>query len=199
MVVASPTNSAGRVSVAVALAIAAASRLDGQRPGACDASCTFQLQGLNNETNHYDLRSLCNTTHDYLINDTQGHSYFANVCGTTTQNCAPPTWMAQYEYGSMVQLWGDTPSCDTKQCANVYTGAPECCTADCEVFAIPTSFVPPNVTYLNASSPGAGIRLALTAAQQPFQDPFQCDYVNPETGAYCMYIQLCGSIRDCVL
>ena len=60
-----------------------------QRPGVCDLSCTYQLTDATNVSHSYDLRPLCNTTHDYTLNDTVGHSYFANICGSAQAYCAP--------------------------------------------------------------------------------------------------------------
>ena len=60
-----------------------------ERPGTCDPSCAFAIKDADNITHSYDLHPLCNTTHDYSINDTAGFTFYANICGTAQHNCAP--------------------------------------------------------------------------------------------------------------
>ena len=36
----------------------------------------------------YDFSSLCSET-DYVLTDSELHVYYANICGTASQNCLP--------------------------------------------------------------------------------------------------------------
>ena len=72
-----------RAAVAVA-AFASAS-------AACDtsATCTYTVpyQGTNYV---YNLVSLCNFQQDYVAtNAALGHTFYAQICGTTTYGCLP--------------------------------------------------------------------------------------------------------------
>lgn len=48
----------------------------------------------------YDLRGLCNPNKDYYIEDSVGHFYYAQICGTAAQQCLPSSFATYYQAGS---------------------------------------------------------------------------------------------------
>jgi len=86
----------------------------------------------------FDFRPLCNGGRDYKLDDAYGHTYYAQICGTSSKRCLPQTWTNQYEYGRTVQAWGTAPDCVefAPQCVETGTGQPICCTEDCQVTAV---------------------------------------------------------------
>ena len=110
----------------------------------------------------------------------------ASIFVASSSPVASRSWLSQYEYGSVVQLWGDTPPCTTKGCVNGYSGLPECCTQPCYVPGIPTEFVQPNATFIDPASQGLGLSLLMTgeAYGRGFDSYFYNCNTDPSTGTW---------------
>lgn len=123
---------------------------------------------------------------DYVLQDGLGHDYYANICGYANQICLPQGWLATYETGVAVQMFGATPPCNrrdprTLNCIEKTTQQPTCCTRDCQVLGVMDDTHPPTFTLVNASDPNGGVRARFIGAQQDQDDPFPCP-PDPYTG-----------------
>lgn len=64
-----------------------------------DAACTYTVPYKGSQVT-YDLRGLCNPNKDYYIEDSVGHFYYAQICGTAAQQCLPSSFDNYYQAGS---------------------------------------------------------------------------------------------------
>jgi hypothetical protein len=135
------------------------------------------------------LRSpLClpETSGDYFFSDGQGHNYYANVCGNANKICLPQSWLATYETGVSIQMWGSTPPCDrrnpaTLKCLEKSTQLPTCCTANCQVLGVMNDAYPPQFSLVVPSDPNGGVKATFVGAPPDDDDPFWCPF-DPATG-----------------
>lgn len=162
---------AGRLMSAAALLAAARAQVECDQEGTCSYSVAYHSSTLT-----FDFRRLCNAGGDYTLMDDQGHTYYAQICGLAAKKCLPHMYETEYEYGRVVQAWGSPPSCDNT-CVESRTGAPVCCTEDCEV----TGVYKPNFQLIDPNNPKAGMRLTYTGATPTRDDTYSCP-VNPSTG-----------------
>lgn len=134
-------------------------------------------------------RGLCLdiNSQDYTFSDGLGHTYYSNICGNAKQNCLPQAWLATYEYGVSVQMWGSTPPCDrrnpaTLNCLEKSTQLPSCCTSDCQVLGVMNDTDPPTFSMLDPTNPSSGVQARYIGAPPDDDDPFWCPW-NPQTGS----------------
>lgn len=145
-------------------------------PKAHSAPPTISLPAGSTKT--IDFRRLCNANSDYTLTDLLGHTYYAQICGTAARSCLPSGWENEYEYGRVIQSWGDAPSCGTAECVEERTGAPACCTASCQVIAVQA----PVLTPITNGDPSLGVQLTYQGEQPTISDPYHCDW-NVATGS----------------
>jgi len=147
----------------------------------CDEEyeCTYQASTVDDITFSFDLRPLCEQGNTYLVNDSTGHNYSFNICGTSSFECVP-SWTNVYQTGVAVQYWGDVPPCNanTTNCTD-YRGENVCCTQDCQVLGVGI----PNWSLKDPKNPETGGLLITHIGVPPSDDdPFWCPW-NPNTGA----------------
>lgn len=172
----------GRRAAAAALGLAALPFAAALPSCDTEATCTFTTSYKGGSFT-YDLRGLCNRARDYRFpdwssgqsEDSLGHTYYAQICGTASQSCLPKDWQSEYEYGRAVQSWGSAPDCDFS-CYEEGTEVPVCCTAPCSVIAVSA----PQFNLLNPGKPEDGFELVYTGETPTGSDPYSCDY-NPDT------------------
>lgn len=146
--------------------------------GGCDTSakCEWNIP-YNGGTFNFNARRLCNKNADYVLSDEYGHIYYAQICGQASKNCLPKDWNNEYEYGRVIQTWGDAPPCDYS-CMDKVSGAATCCTEQCQVVAV----LDPVIRSIVPGDISQGIELFYQGETPRLNDPFNnCDY-NPETG-----------------
>lgn len=115
---------------------------------------------------------MCSET-DYEFTDNQGHEYYANICGDANHNCLPQSWQNNLEYGVALQMWGDQPPQDQKNCQHKVDGSPAPCTKDCQV--IGHGF--PEYDLRDMSNPSTGGVLVQFKTVPPADDdPFFCPW-----------------------
>jgi hypothetical protein len=143
-------------AVALLCAVALAIPCVLAQPGTCDPEyeCVYQASTTDGITFTFDLRPLCKAG-GYAVNDSSGHTYSFNVCGTAKFECEP-RWADIYAYGVAVQYWGAPPPCNltdntTQSCTN-YKGQKICCTEDCQVLGVG----PPQWQLVNTNNPETG-------------------------------------------
>lgn len=150
-----------------------------------EVECEYTVH-IGGTTYYWDFLSLCkNGGGDYYFADTDGHDYYANMCGTASTRCLPKGWDNVYEYGVAVQLWGAEPDCDhtnpsTLTCVekNTNPATPTCCTRDCQVLGVGK----PSFTLHRSGDVTAGLQVTFTGAVPAADDPFWCPW-NPSTGS----------------
>lgn len=164
-----------RVVAPLSLAVLAAGQ------GACDAdtACVFEAK-YNGKTYPMDFRRLCNAGQDYVLSDSIGHTYYAQICGTAAKSCLPQDWENEYEYGRVIQTWGTPPTCDRSnmQCVEERTGAEVCCSEPCQVIAVQA----PSFTEIVPGDASQGVQLTYQGETPTLSDPYQCDW-NTQTGS----------------
>ncbi|KAH3760166.1 hypothetical protein Pelo_8013 [Pelomyxa schiedti] len=68
-------------------------------------SCTYTTTGTNGQTLKYDLSPLTLTNgNSYVIDDSKGSTYWANICGNATASCTPTQAVCQQ--GSNTHYYG---------------------------------------------------------------------------------------------
>lgn len=135
---------------------------------------TFDVLGF---TYQFDLSQTCNEHEDYSYTDSANRTYNINICGTAVQNCLPSTYATLYEYGAVVQTWGERPDCPPSNCTDPFTGEQTCCTADCEVLGVGA----PYIELLDPDNPvTGGLVMTHHAVRAADQDPYWCP-PNPIT------------------
>lgn len=161
------------------LPLAAAAVAMGQVQCDADSACVFEAK-YKGSSYVMDFRRLCNAGQDYMLADSIGHTYYAQICGTAAKSCLPKDWENEYEYGRVIQTWSDPPPCDPTDppCVEERTGAEVCCTEPCQVIAVAT----PSFTEIVPGDASQGVQLTYMGETPTLSDPYQCDW-NPATGS----------------
>lgn len=110
-------------------------------------------------------------------------TYYFNICGTSPQRCLPQGYTSRYLYGSAVQMWGSTPTCDVTNpalsCFDVVDNMTMCCTENCEVLGVGT----PLWSLIDETNPAlGGVMMTHQGVPPATNDPNKCPD-NPATGA----------------
>lgn len=120
--------------------------------------CIFHHSIGSNEYS-WDMHQLCRGPgSEYVYTDPLNHTFNFNICGNTSQICAPIEQGNAYplydSHGVAVQTWTDPPACDPQAplCKDWDTGLPVCCTGTCEVLG--TEFF--QFSLIDPSNPMSG-------------------------------------------
>jgi hypothetical protein len=144
-----------------------------------------------NKAFNFDFSPLCSST-DYVTQDDQGHTYYANVCKEAAQQCLPADcdnypycvpWQNTYMYGNAIQMWGQTPpaqpmdpSLNCHPYSQPTTNVP--CTKACQVLGVGA----PSWSLSNPADPSNSDVIGTWRGVPPTpQDPFYCPN-DPVTG-----------------
>lgn len=137
--------------------------------------CNFEHQTDDSSTVfRFDLEALA-TGDDFVVADNYGHQYFTRLCRTAKQRCLSALDAGvdgKPQYGTVVQMWGDTPPCtDDYKCTDPTSGERVCCTRFCEVTALSA----PRWELADPSQPEQGGIVAVFDPVPPVaDDPWTC-------------------------
>jgi hypothetical protein len=166
-----------RVFSRVLVAAVAALGLHGV-DASCDTEKLCDVTFHNNGGSYsFDFHNACKKDGDYSISDGVGHTYTAQICGTSAFSCLPAGYLNTYQYGVAVQSWGSVPPQTSKNCVDKATNQPAYCSADCQVLGVGN----PEYSLIDPSNPSTGgVRVSFKSARTNPDDPFYCPW-NPST------------------